>query len=310
MDSAVVPTRVPGVVLVQTTDFFYPNVDDPYEQGRIACANVLSDLYAMGVHECDNVLMLLGLSTDLTADEKQIVGRMLIRGFSDTARAAGCGVTGGQTVLNPWIVIGGVATAVLPQADVIMPVGARAGDVIVLTKPLGTQVAVNAHQWLRGQTDKWHRIAEVVTEADVTALYFAAQRSMARLNRTGARLMHTHGAHAATDVTGFGILGHARNLASNQRTAVSFVIHTLPVLRGCVAICGRTSFKLLDGLGPETSGGLLVALTREDAELFMSAIREQDGCPAWIVGDVVNGSRTAELAPDCRVVEVDPAHIV
>ena len=115
-----VETRHKGINLVQTTDFFYPLVDDPYMQGKIACANVLSDLYAMGVTECDNMLMLLGVSSELTLKEREVVTKLVIQGFNDLAEEAGTTVNGGQTVLNPWYIIGGVASSVVIKEEVIM----------------------------------------------------------------------------------------------------------------------------------------------------------------------------------------------
>ena len=120
LDSCVLPTRHPGISLVQTTDFFYPLVEDPYMQGKIACANVLSDLYAMGVTECDNMLMLLGVSNQMTLHERQVVTPLVIEGFNDLAREAGTSVNGGQTVLNPWFIVGGVASGVVTQDEFIM----------------------------------------------------------------------------------------------------------------------------------------------------------------------------------------------
>lgn len=134
------PVRHGGLCLVQTTDFFYPLVDDPYMMGKIACANVLSDLYAMGVTECDNMLMLLGVSTKMTEKERDVVIPLIMRGFKDSALEAGTTVTGGQTVVNPWCTIGGVATTVCQPNEYIVPDNAVVGDVLVLTKPLGTQV--------------------------------------------------------------------------------------------------------------------------------------------------------------------------
>ena len=134
----------------------------------------------------------------------------------------------------------------------------------MLTKPLGTQVAVNAHQWL-DQPDRWKRIKLVISSEDVRKAYQRAMDSMARLNRTAARLMHKYNAHACTDVTGFGILGHAQNLATNQKNEVSFVIHNLPIISKMASVakaCGNM-FKLLQGRSAETSGGLLICLPRE-----------------------------------------------
>ncbi|NXC64327.1 SPS1 dikinase, partial [Aleadryas rufinucha] len=183
MDTCVIPLRHGGLSLVQTTDYIYPIVDDPYMMGRIACANVLSDLYAMGVTECDNMLMLLGISNKMTDRERDKVMPLIIQGFKDAAEEAGTSVTGGQTVLNPWIVLGGVATTVCQPNEFIMPDNAVPGDVLVLTKPLGTQVAVAVHQWL-DIPEKWNKIKLVVTQEDVELAYQEAMMNMARLNRT------------------------------------------------------------------------------------------------------------------------------
>merc|ERR1712088_960721 len=165
----------------------------------------------------------------MTEKERDVVVPLMMRGFKDCALEAGSTVTGGQTVMNPWCTIGGVATTVCQPNEFIIPDSAVVGDVLVMTKPLGTQVAVNAHQWL-DQPERWNRIKLVVSEEDVRKAYQRGMDSMARLNRTGARLMHKYNAHGATDVTGFGLLGHAQALARNQKNEVSFVIHNLPVI--------------------------------------------------------------------------------
>ncbi|KAG5836466.1 hypothetical protein ANANG_G00255060 [Anguilla anguilla] len=251
MDSCVIPLRHGGLSLVQTTDFFYPLVEDPYMMGRIACANVLSDLYAMGITECDNMLMLLSVSQKMNDKEREKAMPLMIQGFRDAAEEGG-------TSPN----------------DFIMPDSAVPGDVLVLTKPLGTQVAVNAHQWL-DNPDKWNKIKLVVSKEEVEQAYQEAMLNMATLNRTAAALMHTFNAHAATDITGFGILGHARNLAQQQRSDVAFVIHNLPILAKMTAIskaCGNL-FGLLQGTSSETSGGLLICLPREQAARFCAEMK-------------------------------------
>ena len=137
--------------------------------------------------------------------------------------------------MNPWCTIGGVATTICQPNEFIIPDSAVVGDVLVLTKPLGTQVALNAHQWL-DQPERWNRIKLVVSEDDVRKAYQRAMDSMARHNRTASRLMHKYNAHAATDVTGFGLLGHAQALARNQKAEVGFVIHNLPIIAKMAAV--------------------------------------------------------------------------
>uniref|UniRef100_A0A2K5K538 Selenide, water dikinase 1 n=1 Tax=Colobus angolensis palliatus TaxID=336983 RepID=A0A2K5K538_COLAP len=302
MDTCVIPLRHGGLSLVQTTDYIYLIVDDPYMMGRIgriACANVLSDLYTMGVTECDNMLMLLGVMMPL-----------IIEGFKDAAEEAGTSVTGGQTVLNPWIVLGGVATTVCQPNEFIMPDNAVPGDVLVLTKPLRTQVAVAVHQWL-DIPEKWNKIKLVVTQEDVELAYQEAMMNMARLNKTAAGLMHTFNAHRATDITGFGIWGHVQNLVKQQRNEVSFVIHNLPVLAKMAAVskaCGNM-FGLMHGTCPETSGGLLICLPREQAARFCAEIKSPkygEGHQAWIIGIVDKDNRTARIIDKPQIIEVAP----
>jgi len=311
MDSSVMPTRYPDTFIVSTTDFFYPLIDDPYIQGEIACANVLSDLYAMGVSECDNILMLLAASLNMEQPERDIVTRLLIQGFNDKAKEAGTVVTGGQTVQNPWPIIGGVAMSVCKAPEIIMPVGAIPGDVIVLTKPLGTQVSVNAHQWLCRGEEQWALMLEskITTPEEIKQSYGLAMLSMARLNRNGALLMHKYGAHAATDVTGFGIMGHANNLASNQKESVKFEIETLPILRHMTKINNvRKIFKLLNGFSAETSGGLFICLPENQASAFCAEIEATEKWPAWIIGKVLkreDGEKNyAYIIPDPNIIEV------
>lgn len=133
--------------LISTIDFFYPLVEDPYMQGRIACCNVLSDIYAMGVDRpVDHMLMVLGISLEMNDAEREVVTREMMRGFDDCAREAGTAVTGGQSIMNPWPIIGGVANIMARSDEYRRPNFGVPGDVLVLTKPIGTQPAVNLKQ--------------------------------------------------------------------------------------------------------------------------------------------------------------------
>jgi len=268
MDCSVRPTRYPDLFVVTTTDFFYPLVDDPYMQGQIACANVLSDLYALGVVHCDNLLMLLGASRDMPPTERDICTKLMMDGFNDQAAKAQTIVTGGQSVLNPWPIIGGVAISTTKAEDFILPENSKVGDKLILTKALGTQVVVNLYQWLR-KSDRWNEASKLISKEEVIGAYEYAIDMMARLNRVAATLMHKYRAHAATDVTGFGLLGHATNLAKNQKERVRFEVHTLPVIKKMMAVDQKYPFfKLRLGLSPETSGGLLISIGAEHAQSF------------------------------------------
>lgn len=285
--------------MITTTDFFYPLVTDPYLQGRIACCNVLSDLYAMGIERCDTMLMILGISLKMTPEERKIVTREMIRGFNDCATEACTKITGGQTVMNPWTIIGGVGTTICTENDFIRPLHAVPGDLIVLTKPIGTQIAVNVYEWYTSKPEQLAKMTDKPTDEEIETMYSTACKHMATLNKTSAGLMIKHGAHGATDVTGFGILGHATNLAANQTAQVDYVLTTLPLIAN-TARCDKQviDFKLVEGYSAETSGGLLVALPAENAEAFAA---ESNG---WIIGHVESGTGTARIAEDVKILEV------
>ncbi|KNC78274.1 selenide, water dikinase [Sphaeroforma arctica JP610] len=307
MDCSILDTSIPGVVMVSTTDFFYPLVDDPYTQGQIACANVLSDMYAVGARKVDNMLMILASSTQIPASYRTIVTVEMVRGFNDWCKKAGTKVTGGQSVMNPWPILGGVAQSVMLATDVITPENARAGDVMVLTKPLGTQLAVNLHQWL-DQPKWWDQVKHVIDAETVIRAYNVASASMKRLNMVGAQLMHKHNARAATDVTGFGILGHANNLAQAQKAKLTLRIDSLPVIKGTIAVDrvlkGGALFNLATGYSAETSGGLLMCMAPADADAFCRAIHAEEGWKAFVVGQVIEGDNTACLSDTVEFIEV------
>jgi len=330
LDCSIRETRQGGHYIVSTTDFFFPLVDSPYLQGRIGAANVLSDLYAEGVHDCDFVLMLLAASQDMSPKERTICTNLMVRGFRDACTEAETTVTGGQTVLNPWPIIGGVATSVVSREEYVSSDGAQIGDVLVLTKPLGTQVAVNVHEWRKkheklGEDKFWNRIIEQneigdaflsVSEAEV--MMHEAIRSMSKLNRLASKLMTKHNAHAATDVTGFGILGHAQNLMDNQIAECGAELHTLPCIANTLKVNDKIlNFQLRIGYSAETSGGLLISMTESDALAYCAELRQLEGEAynyksdgdtdhgPWIIGSIVtNSERMAIITEDAEYLEV------
>eukprot|EP00927_Polykrikos_kofoidii_P077586 TRINITY_DN74518_c0_g1_i1.p1 TRINITY_DN74518_c0_g1~~TRINITY_DN74518_c0_g1_i1.p1 ORF type:complete len:307 (+),score=54.85 TRINITY_DN74518_c0_g1_i1:297-1217(+) len=306
MDCSIVASqKYLDLFIVSTVDFFYPLVEDPYLQGQIAACNVLSDMYSMGIDTIDNVLMTLAASTAMPPNVRRIATEQMMLGFGATCKEAGTCVTGGQTILNPWPIIGGVAKSVLKEGDFIRPENAIAGDVLVLTKPLGTQLAVNMREWLHEPT-KRQLLLQVATEEEVNRAFSIAQASMGRLNKDAARLMRKYKAHAGTDVTGFGILGHVDNLAQNQKTKVQFVIDKLPCIAGTMKVADKHPvFKLREGYSAETSGGLLFALPADQADAYCKEIEEVEGWPAWVIGRVEEGAeRKAVLSPNVEVLEV------
>ena len=292
-------------------------MDDPYIQGKIAACNVLSDMYAMGVTEVDTMLMILGVSVDMEPNAMDYVTKEMIRGFngfpyfccvdfSDQARVAVTNVTGGQTVRNPWPMIGGVASSTCREGeDFIRPIHGEPGDVIVLTKPLGTQLAVNMFEWLRTAA-KFNRVKSILSVDDVVASYKLAMESMSTLNLDAARLMWRHNAHACTDVTGFGVTGHASNLAAEQEKAVDLVVESLPIIRNMARVETHlhNNWNLFQGRSAETSGGLMILMRPEDAQAYIEEYKAVTGHAAWVIGRVVEGQRRGYVVENPALIEV------
>jgi len=213
-------------------------------------------------------------------------------------------------VVNPWPIIGGVAMSCCAQDEFIYPTAGKIGDVIVLTKPLGTQVTVNLNEWIQDESKYWDQVKDLITIDEVHKAYQCSVKCMGRLNRNAARLMHKYKAHGATDITGFGIMGHATNLASNQETPVDIEIHTLPIIQKMGPISNRMGFfHLLEGFSAETSGGLFIMLPSEEAAIqYCREIEEIDGFPSWIVGRVVKAqddqNPKSYIKQDFKIIDV------
>jgi selenide, water dikinase len=284
-----------GPALVQTVDFFTPIVDDPYTYGQIAAANALSDIYAMGGRPLTALAIAGFPAQDL---DETTIKQVFLGGHSKLAEA-GVALLGGHTVRDPEVKFGYAVTGAIDPDRVWTNAGARPGDALVLTKPLGTGIA--------GTAIKFGRAPEALV-AEVVA-------SMTTLNKGAAEVLGTHhrGVHACTDVTGFGLLGHASEMA--RASGVSLVIEgaRLPVFEAARAIAaanrsgGLASNRAHFGSGvgcdgadpvvldlcydPQTSGGLLVALDPAVAEETLAAL-VAGGMRAAIVGEVQSRGET------------------
>ena len=281
-DDAGVYLIAPGLALVQTVDFFTPIVDDPYTFGQIAAANSLSDIYAMGAKPI-SALSIVGFPN--TGRDLEILEKILQGGHSKM-QEAGCAVIGGHSIGDDEIKFGYAVTGSIDPKRVWANRGARPGDRLVLTKPLGTGIIATA---LKGQK---------ASEASVNA----AVESMRTLNRVASEVAREFDIHAATDVTGFGLLGHACEMA--VASGVSLVIEHGQVeflpeavrysregflsgglkrnaefLAGCVEFAGSIPEEIRNLLlDPQTSGGLLLAASGRDSSGLVKALREKDIC--------------------------------
>ncbi len=299
-DDAGVYRIADDLAIVNTVDFFTPVVDDPYTYGQIAAANALSDVYAMGGVPRTALNIVCWPQTGLP-------GEMLteiLRGGIDKAREVGVVIVGGHTVADEEVKYGMAVTGVIDPRRIIRNVGARPGDLLVLSKPLGTGVLMTAFK------------------RDALALehYTAAVKTMSQLNLIASEAMLRHGAHAATDITGFGLLGHAFKMAEGSNVTLVFEESDLPLLPGALEQCRarmipgggarnrdyyaphvRISDEVADEMvtlafDPQTSGGLLIAVPEDEATSLLADLQGSGHPDAAIVGRVTRrAERPLEL---------------
>ena len=237
------------LALVQTVDFFTPVVDDPYDFGRIAACNAASDAFATGATANLSCLVTLGVPRGLTGQAAQILA-----GMADMLGTVDGTIVGGHTVMNPWPIAGGAITATAEPTALLTMDGATPGDRLFLTKPLGTQPATGA---LRVEDGEFAATVASVTERPVDEIGAEAIAWMTTPNDDAARIAREY-ASAATDVTGFGLVGQARTLAT--RAEVGIEIDGFPVIDGTVALSELFGYGLELGESAETSGGLLFSV--------------------------------------------------
>jgi selenide,water dikinase len=271
-----------GPALVQTVDFFTPVVDDPYAYGQIAAANALSDVYAMGGVP-RTALAIAALPKDGPGAG---VIKAIFQGGFDKLREAGTALLGGHTVSDDEIKFGYAVTGEIDPARILTNARARAGDMLVLTKPLGTGIIATAIKFGRASDDQAR----------------AATASMARLNRDAAEVVRglpSGAVSACTDITGFGLAGHASAMSAASGVTLVFHSDQLPVLAGAqalastnisgglrtneehfgarVAVSPAVSGDLrLIAFDPQTSGGLLLVIDPAMADLLVERLRQRD----------------------------------
>lgn len=296
-DDAGVYRIAPDLALVNTVDFFPPIVDDPYDFGRIAAANALSDVYAMGARPLTAMNLVAFPKQGLALE----VLHEILRGGSDKLAEAGVALVGGHSVTDPEPKYGLAITGLVDPARVVTNAGARAGDSLVLTKPIGVGIITTA-------------LKQGVANARTVA---QAVESMAQLNRRAAELMVEYEAHACTDITGYGLLGHALEMATASGVAlriahrnvphfsVALELRALGVAPGGLA-ANRRAFNGKVWFGdavpgawcellfdPQTSGGLLIAAPEAAAARLVERLAAEGFAEAAIIGRVDARERDA-----------------
>ena len=291
-DDAGVYQLAPELALVQTVDFFTPIVDDPYVFGQVAATNALSDIYAMG----GRPISALTLVCFPESGDLKILEEMLAGGLSKMIEAH-CTVIGGHSIRDEEIKLGYAVTGTIHPEHVLANSGAKAGDRLIFTKAIGTGVISTAIK--RGKAK-----AEWIRDA---------VRSMTTLNKTAAEIVTSSPGfevHAMTDVTGFGLIGHAREMAAGSKISMRIHASRVPLLAGALECVhagyipgglkanrnfAESCVEFEEGVpeevrtllfDPQTAGGLLISVAEKDAERMVTALRNS-GIDAVEIGEVI-----------------------
>lgn len=289
-DDAGVYVLTDEIALIQTLDFFTPIVNDPYTFGQIAAANALSDVYAMGGRPLTALNIVCYPSKTLPKEALQAI----LAGGLDKIHEAGALLVGGHSVDDTELKYGLSVTGVVHPRRVLTNAGARVGDRLILTKPLGTGIIATA---MKG------RIASPAAEAQAAAV-------MTALNRQAAECLEGFPVHAVTDITGFGLLGHALEMAAGSRVELTLYTSQVPVLEaareyaalGLVpagTFANRNFCQNMLSVTPgvedvdldlladaQTNGGLLIAVAGEQAEDLLACLHERGVTAAAVIGEV------------------------
>ena len=274
--------------LVQTVDFFTPIIDDPYTFGAIAAANALSDVYAMG----GKPLTALNIACFPANELAPEVLSQILRGGQSKVVEADCTLVGGHTVQDPELKYGLAVTGLVHPDHIYTNAGAQPGDRLILSKKLGTGLIANAFK------------AGRLAEADLVE----AVESMLALNKAAAETLPDFAVHACTDVTGFGLLGHAAEMAEGSQVGMTFYAARVPALAHSLALAAKglqggsldnqrflaSKVTIATRVDPahanllfdaQTSGGLLIAVAAAEAEALLNALRQNGVEAAALVGE-------------------------
>ena len=284
----------PNTAILNTLDFFTPMVDEPEIQGRIAGSNVTSDIYAMAVTKIASVLTIMAYPENMPSE--LAVG--MLKGFGDFCREMNTQVVGGHTIRNPWPIIGGAATGIGDPKKIVYTRGAKPGDRLFLTKPLGIAPAMAAYRLRKEEQDR--ELLKDIPDDFLERAINQAITGMITSNKSVAEAMQQVPVHAATDVTGFGLKGHATSMA--ELGGVDIIIDTLWVIGGTPVLSEIFGYPLLSGESKETAGGMLIAVAKKDADDLQGELDKRK-TPHVEVGYVMEGQGKANVAKNIKVVE-------
>lgn len=300
-DSAIIPVPNSNLMLVKNIDIFTPIIDEPDIMGEIAAANVTNDVFALNVKDISGMLVFLGIKKNMPMD----IAEDILKGIKNfMEKKINSQILGGHTIYSEWPLIGGEASGFVDKSRIIKKDFVKNGDRIILTKPIGNQAVMAAYRLQKNNPDLLERFS--TTEIDKATDLTVELMTMPLQNVVKA--IHTYSdvsfIHGMTDVSGFGMLGHLKEML--QKSHLSALIEKIPYIRLAKELSYDFGYKFDECLMPETAGGMLISVDQKYAQEFSSRLRNKFGVNNWIVGriDNINKPQYVRVAKDVEHIEV------
>jgi selenide,water dikinase len=280
-DAAIIPIRGTDNVLLKNLDIFTPIIDEPEIQGQIAACNVTSDIFAMNVPEINGgMLVFLAITTDTPED----ISEGILRGIKDfMENKIDSEVVGGHTIYCDWPLIGGEASAITNKNNIIRKSGAKKGDILILTKPIGLQAIMAAYRILKDMPELLDNYSKTELQNSIDI----GINVMTTPNQDVIRTIHSFKdfsfVHSISDITGFGLAGHAKEML--QHSSLSGLITKTPSIKLSKELSAELGYAFDECLAHETAGGMLMAIDSEKVEDFSNALTSNE-IPNWIIGEI------------------------
>ena len=299
-DAAIVPVPNSDMVQVKSIDIFTPLVDEPELMGEIAACNVTNDVFAMNVPEVSGMLVFLAVNknTPMYISEGILKG---IKRFMEQKISSK--VVGGHTIYNEWPLIGGEASGFVDKNKLIRKHGVKKGDKLILTKPIGLQAIMAAYRLQKDSPE----MLEQFSANELNDSIKLAINLMTTSNQSVVKTIYTYDdfsfIHAMTDVTGFGLSGHLKEMLQNS--GLSAIIETVPSIKFSKNLSEEYGYAFNDCLCSETAGGMLLAIDPSKVEDFSNAL-SNSGISNWIVGTIDNKQpNLVRISKNVKHIEID-----
>ncbi len=299
-DSAVIPVPNTDLVMVKNLDIFTPILDEPEIVGEIAAANVTNDVFALNVLEISGMLVFLGIKKNMPT----YVSEGILRGIKNfMEHKINSKVLGGHTIYSEWPLIGGEASGFVEKSKIIRKNYVELGDKLILTKPVGNQAIMAAYRLQKNNPALLESFSSKELDISIETAINLMTTPLQDVVKTIHSYPNVHFIHSMTDVSGFGLAGHLKEMLQNSK--LSAILDRIPIIRLTQELAYEFGYKFDTAEMPETAGGMLISVDHRQAEEFSEKLTKND-ISNWIVGtiDNIKKPKNIRISDDVEYIEI------